>query len=107
MTSRSGGWPTALVYSDRLVSRLPSAVIRWAIAWASDGFGLRHVGPGHLADPEPVARRFQLLAQDLLVVAGDFEQGLVAHDVEKGGDDGLEDGRSRSTGSAPARPARC
>ena len=35
MTSRCGGCPTALVYSDRLISRLPSAVIRCAIACAS------------------------------------------------------------------------
>ena len=71
------------------------------------GFRLRHVGAGHLADPEPVARRFQLLAQDLLVVAGDLEQVLVAHDVEIGGDDSGEDIASRPKRSARGRPARC
>ena len=40
------------------------------------GFGLRHVGPGDLADTEPVVGRLELLCQHLLVVDGERQKLL-------------------------------
>ena len=38
------------------------------------GFGLRHVGPGDLADTEPVVGRLELLCQHLLIVDGECQK---------------------------------
>ena len=48
------------------------------------GFGLRDIRSGDLTDPKPVAGRFQLPTQHRFVVLGDFDQCLVAHDIEIG-----------------------
>ncbi len=65
--------------------------------------GLRDIGSGDLADPEPVTRRFKLLAQHLFVVAVDFDQRLIADDVDIGLRDSLEHGGFDPEGLGPRR----
>ena len=61
---------------------VPSAGGQGADGLRQRRFGLRDIGAGHLADPEAVLRRFELLLQHLDVVAVDLDQGLVFDHVE-------------------------
>jgi len=53
-------------------------------------FGLRYIGAGDFTDTEAVLGCFELLAQDIHIIAVNFEQRLVAHHVEICHRDGLE-----------------
>ncbi len=88
-TNLPGGWPTARTYSARLISSVPCGD-EGALGLRQRRLGLRHVGAGDLADTEAVLGRFELLAQNLHVVAVDLDQCLVANDVEIGHRNRLE-----------------
>ena len=67
-----------------LVRRLASARLACGPGGGKAGFGLGHVGPGHLADIEAVAGLAQLLVDHLDVVALQVENGRVAQHVHVG-----------------------
>ena len=79
-----GAWPMVRTYSARLCASVPSAEVRVPTACANEDFGLCNIGSGDFADPKAILRRLELLAQNLNVVAVDFNESLIAHDVEIG-----------------------
>ena len=68
------------------------------------GIGLRNVGPGALADIQPVLRRAELLAQELDVLGGQVDHDLGADHVHEGGDRVEEHVRTRPPSTARVPP---